>query len=130
MLGDSLAHSKLYFQLLHLRIIPLWIRETKYDLERLRDECNITISHPIPGSDHQPLLRSAGQVGRNWDQLLYHFHVLESELARRIEEKTDEIRGLRDGVSARSPRPLALTDFVLQSFSTQAVCWKRIRRRR
>jgi hypothetical protein len=108
MLGDSLAHSKLYFQLLHLlRIIPLWIRETKYDLERLRDECNTTISHPIPESDHQPFLRSAGPVGRNWDQLMYHFHVLESELGRRIEEKTDEIRGLRDGVSVRSHRPLA-----------------------
>ena len=100
MLGDSLAHSKLYFQLLHLlRIIPLWIRETKYDLEKLRDECNTTISTPIAESEHQPFLRSVVMVRWNWDQLMSRFRALESELCRRIDAKTDEITGLRDGVS-------------------------------
>ncbi|KAH6641214.1 hypothetical protein F5144DRAFT_562857 [Chaetomium tenue] len=99
MLSDSLAHSKLYFQLLHLlRIMPLWIRETKYDLEKLRHECNITICNPIQGADHHPFLRYAGLVHQNWDAMMFHFHELESELCRRIDAKTDEIRGLRDGL--------------------------------
>ncbi|KAK3297305.1 uncharacterized protein B0H64DRAFT_457373 [Chaetomium fimeti] len=99
MLDDSLAHSKLYFQLLHLlRIMPLWIRETKYDLERLRNECNITISSPIPGSDHHSFLGTTELVRQNWDEVLSHFHALENELGRRIDAKTDEIRGLRDGL--------------------------------
>ncbi|KAH6850577.1 hypothetical protein B0I37DRAFT_117046 [Chaetomium sp. MPI-CAGE-AT-0009] len=109
MLDDSLAHSKLYFQLLHLlRIMPLWIRETKYDLERLRNECNATISNPIQGSDHHPSLQSAKLVRHNWDEILSHFHALESELGRRIDAKTDEIRGLRDGVRRILPVPLFL----------------------
>ncbi|EAQ86287.1 predicted protein [Chaetomium globosum CBS 148.51] len=99
MLSDSLAHSKVYFQLLHLlRIMPLWIRETKYDLEKLCHECNITISNPIQGADHHPFLRYAGLVHQNWDAMMCHFHELESELGRRIDAKTDEIRGLRDGL--------------------------------
>ncbi|KAK4125706.1 hypothetical protein N657DRAFT_669935 [Parathielavia appendiculata] len=72
----SLAQSKVYFQLLQLlRIIPLWIRETRDDLERLKARSVFRTALPyIPG--------------RKWNQ----------QLLSRIETKTDEIRGLRDGL--------------------------------
>ncbi|KAK4040038.1 hypothetical protein C8A01DRAFT_46610 [Parachaetomium inaequale] len=103
MRDDSLAHSKLYFQLLQLlRIIPLWIRETRYDLEKLRNDCSGSIFNPIPSLNHQPFLATAGIVRQNWDEVLGRFQVLETELQRRIDAKTDEIRGLRDGLFSAS----------------------------
>lgn len=36
---------------------------------------------------------------QNWEQIIGRFTELEKELLGRIETKTDEIRGLRDGVS-------------------------------
>jgi hypothetical protein len=100
MRDDSLAHSKLYFQL--LRIIPLWIRETRYDLEKLRIDCNGSVFNPIQGLSHQPFLPTTEIVRQNWDEVLGRFQVLETELHRRIDAKTDEIRGLRDGVCRAS----------------------------
>jgi hypothetical protein len=103
MLDDSLAQSTMYFQLLHLlRIIPLWIRETKYDLERLRRDCDAITAHmqSIPEFGRTSFPRCADLVRRNWDEVLGHFCLLENELRKRIEAKTDEIRGLHDGVCA------------------------------
>ncbi|KAK4099522.1 hypothetical protein N658DRAFT_517239 [Parathielavia hyrcaniae] len=98
MLNDSLAQSKMYFQLLHLlRIMPLWIRDTKYDLMRVRDECIAMISQPDPKLNQRSWWRWAHLVRQNWDEVLGHFCLLENELQKRIDAKVDEIRGLRDG---------------------------------
>ncbi|KAL2168718.1 hypothetical protein VTG60DRAFT_6889 [Thermothelomyces hinnuleus] len=80
MLDDTLADSR------------------RYDLEKLRNDCNVAILTTVPGPNPQPLLQTAGLVYHNWDAILARFHVLEDELHRRIEAKTDEIRGLRDGL--------------------------------
>jgi hypothetical protein len=86
MLDDSLAQSKMYFQLLHLlRIMPLWIRDTRYDLEKL-------------GNDYILTVRTQDVVHQNWTEVMRRFGVFEKELQKRIGEKKDEITGLRDGV--------------------------------
>jgi hypothetical protein len=82
----------MYFQILQLlRIIPLWIRETRHDLDRFLSTSISSIEGFHPG----PL----GVLHRNRDKVLEHFAAIEQELLRRIDAKTDEIRGLRDGVS-------------------------------
>lgn len=99
MLDGSLSQSKMYFQLLQLlRIIPLWIRETRYDLEKLRHDCNSVVGRPIQGVSDQSLLRTASLVRQNWDEMMDRFRAHENELQKRIDAKTDELRGLRDGV--------------------------------
>jgi hypothetical protein len=88
----SFSQSKMYFQIAQLlRIMPLWIRETRYDLERFKSAALADMPRHYPQS--QDVLR------QNWDKVLEHFTVFEQELLRRVDAKTDEIRGLRDGVS-------------------------------
>ncbi|KAH6843422.1 hypothetical protein B0I37DRAFT_357382 [Chaetomium sp. MPI-CAGE-AT-0009] len=86
----SLAQSKVYFQLLQLlRIMPLWIKETRIDLVNLK---TVTKTHIPTSRGHIPCMH-------NWDQIFKRFTELEEELLSRIETKTEEIRGLRDGMN-------------------------------
>lgn len=100
MFDDSLAQSKMYFQLLHLlRVIPLWMRETRYDLENIRAGCNDTLVEILGVNKH------VNSVREGWDEVIKHFDGLENELLKRIEAKTDELRGLREGVIIKQQNP-------------------------
>jgi len=106
MIDQSLAQSRMYFQLLHLlRIIPLWIRETRADLEGLRASYNQIEPQETSRLIYRYRLtkhaldKSDEIIQKNWETLFEDFGRLEDMLHKRIEAKTDEIRGLRDGVS-------------------------------
>lgn len=113
MFDDSFAQSKMYFQLLHLlRIVPLWIRETGDDLQRLKSryykDSAVETSYLLELESKGVLARGAAArsaeiVRQNWENLLEDFSQLEEKLLRRIGAKTDEIRGLRDGVDNSRP---------------------------
>jgi hypothetical protein len=109
MLDDSLRQSKVYFQLLHLlRVIPLWMRETRYDLENLRTKCNDVLVDIPEAKNHI-------SVRENWDEVMKHFDGLENDLQKRIEAKTDELRGLREGViQLQNPTPWMGVSFRLR----------------
>ncbi|AEO63032.1 uncharacterized protein THITE_2024308, partial [Thermothielavioides terrestris NRRL 8126] len=102
MFDCSLSQSRLYFQLLQLLlIIPMWIKETRRDVEKLRAsyggfwgvESNVLRDYPEIDE-----AESAKTVGENWKTLMDDFGSLEDRLLKRIEAKTNEVRGLRDGV--------------------------------
>jgi hypothetical protein len=98
----SFSQSKMYFQILQLlRIMLLWIRETRYDLERFKSAALADMPRYYS--------RSRDVIRQNWDRVLEHFTVLEQELLRRVDAKTDEIRGLHDGVSMLCKRREGLT---------------------
>ncbi|KAK4126391.1 hypothetical protein N657DRAFT_541105, partial [Parathielavia appendiculata] len=104
----SLAQSKVYFQLLQLlRIIPLWIRETREDLHKLKtstdasSDLNAYMSR-ARGIATSKLDESKNIASWNWHHIEDYFAVLEKELLERIETKTNEIRGLRDGVDGNA----------------------------
>jgi hypothetical protein len=111
--------------------MPLWLRETRYDLERLRSDCNANIGRPVPGLSQQPFSGSADVVRQNWDEVLGHFSLIENDLHRRIIEKTDEIRGVYAMEYVRTTliwRRLA--KLTVRSSSTPAAFWKPTGRRR
>lgn len=118
------VEARKYFQLLQLlRIMPLWMKETKLDLEKLRtryyhgisDFESIQLKRNIPRSQ-RAMAQSAEIVRQNWENLLEDFGQFENKLQSRIDAKNDEIRGLQDGVCSQDPlKTMALT--VKQHFN-------------
>ncbi len=104
MFDSSFDRSRVYFKTLEmLRIFGDTIRETGRDLQELDPNRLLHGNFRRAGWDVRDFLREEPlkdkALWRNW-QTLSEFQVAaEQRLLRRIAEKTEEIKSLRDGVS-------------------------------
>ncbi len=103
MFGSSFDRSRVYFKTLEmLRIFGDTIRETGRDLQELDPNRLLHGSFRRAGWDvrdflEEPLADKA--LWENWRTLSEFQVAAEQRLLRRIAEKTEEIKSLRDGVS-------------------------------
>jgi hypothetical protein len=105
MFDTSFARSRAYFKTLEmLRIFADTIRETGRDLQEMDPERLLQRSFRRAGWDVRYFLRDDPTkdeaLWENWRILSEFQRGAEDRLLRRITEKTEEIKSLRDGVSA------------------------------
>ena len=123
MFDTSYARSRVYFKTLEiLRIFGDIIRETGRDLQEMDPERLLQGSFLRAGWDVRYFLREEPATDKalwkNWRILSEFQKGAEERLIRRINEKTEEIKSLRDGVSGGT-RPIQLKANLGISFSTQ-----------
>jgi hypothetical protein len=104
MFDTSYARSRVYFKTLEiLRIFGDIIRETGRDLQEMDPERLLQGSFLRAGWDARYFLRddpaTDKALWKNWRILSEFQKGAEERLMRRINEKTEEIKSLRDGVS-------------------------------
>ena len=104
MFDTSYARSRVYFKTLEmLRIFGDIIRETGRDLQEMDPERLLQGSFLRAGWDVRYFLRddpaTDKALWKNWRILSEFQKGAEERLIRRINEKTEEIKSLRDGVS-------------------------------
>lgn len=89
MFDYSFQRSRVYFRLLQiLRIFFDSVRETGVRLHNMRPENTLK-----SGYDDKA-------IQKNWNTIVTYQAEIEKRLLQRIMEKTEEIKSLRDGVSA------------------------------
>jgi hypothetical protein len=103
--NSSFTRSEFYFTTLQLlRISFEWIRGSMEDLQNLA-EASATCSDfphyrtPIRSEDDSTSMNVSRVLKQNWKSVLSHQKSLSEALLDRIEKKTEEVKGLQDGVS-------------------------------
>lgn len=104
MFDTSFVRSRVYFKTLEmLRIFGDTIRETGRDLQEMDPERILQGSFRHAGHNVRYFLREDPlqdtALWENWEKLSSFQQKAEDRLLRRIAEKTEEIKSLRDGVS-------------------------------
>jgi len=130
MFDSSFARSRVYFKTLEmLRIFGDIIRETGRDLQEMDPDRLLQGSFRRAGWDARYFLREDPvkdkALWENWRILSEFQAAAEDRLLRRIAEKTEEIKSLRDGVSDRKPEDGELRLTSHPSCSTQLHCARR-----
>jgi len=97
MFDTSFQRSRIYFQTLQiLRIFTQMIERTRRDVECLNPHVNPGL--PFTKSGYRP--SEDATILANWD-ILWEFYTQKEEyLLKRISNKTEEVKSLRDGVSS------------------------------
>jgi hypothetical protein len=130
MFDSSFARSRVYFKTLEmLRIFGDIIRETGRDLQEMDPDRLLQGSFRRAGWDARYFLREDPvkdkALWENWRILSEFQAAAEDRLLRRIAEKTEEIKSLRDGVGDRKPEDGELRLTSHPSCSTQLHCARR-----
>jgi len=99
MFDDSFARSALYFSILQLlRIFMEWIHATRHDIEEFVAGLDTRATIEFE-SEEEPV--TSKYLSDNGEIILSHYGEVEKRLLQRINDKTEEVKSLRDGVSFR-----------------------------
>ncbi len=111
---DSFQRSRLYFTVLEtLRVGRVWVTEMVEDWDRLHKQWTREVR---PGEIFDEADWRAAEDG--WDAVGQMLQAKAKLLRDRIDRKSDEVKGLRDGVRfSHSIAPWCLT--LISSYSTQ-----------